>query len=136
MQSSGPSVRASFGRLDTTAVETRIRTLDEFRRFLDVASEHVSEMGNPAVVLQHPNGSSLSFAWNESHAFLSWIDPLEVAYSSEGGAPLDFLVFGYFGNWSEAPGEALVPIENGLECVRAYLETGTPEPAGVRFVPD
>jgi hypothetical protein len=110
--------------------------LDEFLDMRNRAAEHVSEMGFPAVLLEHPNGSSLSYAWRDDYAYLCWIDPLNDSYSSHGGDELDALVFGYLGHWSEAPGQALVPVASGLDGVRSYLAAGTPSSPHVLFVPD
>lgn len=65
-----------------------------------------------SVLLEHENGSSLAFSGKASAAFLVWTDPLRFVYSWHG------------------------PVEDALECVRAYLETGWPTSDQVQFTHD
>jgi hypothetical protein len=65
-----------------------------------------------SVLLEHENGSSLAFTGDAAEALLVWTDPLRYVYSWRG------------------------PRQHALDCLRAYLETGWPTSAHVRFTND
>jgi len=50
------------------------------------------------------------------------------------GGPL--LIFDYFGSWSEANGDCLVPLNDALDSVAQFLRTGKPDTATVVYLPD
>jgi hypothetical protein len=46
------------------------------------------------------------------------------------------MVFDYFGSWSEARTDWLVPLEDGRQCVEKFFLTGTADIDRVLFEPD
>lgn len=59
---------------------------------------------------------------------------LQRCFGAEVGGGL--LVFDYFGSWSEAPDDLLVPLADAVGCVTQYLAHGVPDTATVIFSPD
>lgn len=114
--------------------------IDE-RRAADLISKALTlssdRRGHPAVEFARDDGSALSIASDGERAFLVWTNSLGESYHSVGcGVGGGLLVFDYFGSWSEAPDDLLVPLADAIECVCRYLGHGEPDTAAVIFSPD
>lgn len=93
--------------------------------------------GHPAIEFARDDGSVLGIATDGRRAFLVWTNSLgESFHSVGGGVGGGLLVFDYFGSWSEAPDDLLVPLADAVDCVTHYLARGVPDTATVIFSPD
>jgi hypothetical protein len=96
-----------------------------------------SGRGIPAVEFVGDDGTSLSIATDGMRAFLVWKNSLGETFHSVGGAVGGgFLVFDYFGSWSEVPDDLLVPLADAVDSVNQYLGHGVPDTERVIFSPD
>src|SRR5262250_953421 len=90
-----------------------------------------SSRGHPAVEFTRDEGSSLSVATDGHRAFLVWTDTLGETFHSVGSSGGPLLIFDYFGSWSEANSDCLVPLNDALDSVAQFLRTGKPDTASV-----
>jgi hypothetical protein len=95
-----------------------------------------SGRGHPTLELRRGDGSSLSFSTDGKRAFLVFINSLGESFHGVGDGDGPDLVFDYFGSWSEASAESLVPLEDARESLVSYASTGIADTARVLFEPE
>lgn len=103
---------------------------------LDELAAMTSERGRPTLEILRDDGASLAVSQDEARAFLVWVDPLGESHHSVGGVDDESMVFDYFGSWSEAPADQLIPIEQVGGCVKAFMSGGSPATEAVLFTPE
>jgi hypothetical protein len=114
------------------ALETGWGVDELVRTVLDLPSGR----GHPAAELVRQDGSSLSIGTDGEWAALVWVDSLGTSFHSAGHGATTELVYDYFGSWTEAPAEFLVPLADAVEAARQYVSEGSPVTDSVLFVPD
>jgi hypothetical protein len=83
------------------------------------------------------DGSSLVLATDGRLAVVAWTNSIGEALHSTGEDPSGpRLVYDYFGAWTEAPGEAQVPLAEGKKCAVRFVRDGRPDTDQVAFTPD
>lgn len=94
---------------------------------------HKAGDGYPAVNFERLDGTALTLATDGIRAtLLWWLGDEEEPRNCVGVNPGDdFLVFDYFGSYSEVPSEYTVPLEMALDCTRRFLSCGIPESENV-----
>jgi hypothetical protein len=92
-----------------------------------------SSRGHPAVEFARDEGSSLSVATDGRRALVVWADTLGETFQSVGSSGGPVLIFDYFGSWSEAHIDCLVPLIDALDSV-AQFRIGKPETATVVYL--
>lgn len=117
-------------------IETELESPHEVERLVTEVRQHQSLRGTPTIEISRSDSSSLAFSFDDERAFLVWTDSLGETSHSVGGSFERDLVFDYFGSWSEAPGEHLVPYSDALAAVLEFLRTGIPVTESVLFSPD
>ena len=75
----------------------------------------------------------MSLATDGERAFLVWISSTGLSSSSRGSGEGPSLVYDYFGSWSEASSDALVPLADAVQSVRQFLHSGVPGTETVTF---
>ena len=118
------------------AVEVSTDSLESIIKLIHEMGSINSDRGHPTVELLRDDGSSLAVSTDEGRAFLVWIDPLGDSHHSVGEADNTSMVFDYFGSWSEAPPDQLVPIDKVTGCVAAFMSGGSPATDSVLFTPE
>ena len=95
-----------------------------------------SRRGVPALELRRVDGSLITVGTDGHRAVVSWTNPLQESFASVGSNEAsEVLVYDYFGSWTEAPGSALVSLDDALGCLRAFVSTGVPDTDVVLFSP-
>ena len=117
-------------------VEALVNSRTDIEPLLAKTLANRSGRGHPTLELSRPDGSSLSLATDGSRAFLSWTNSLGESFHSTGDGENNSLVFDYFGSWSEVPGDNLVGLDDGIDCLENFLEHGVPDNPQVLFQPD
>jgi hypothetical protein len=96
-----------------------------------------SGRGCPAVEVTHEDdGSSLSLGTDGEWAALVWVDALGASHHSLGQENRETLVYDYFGSWTEAPGDWLVPLEDAVESLSRFAQREEPSTELVAFESD
>jgi hypothetical protein len=92
--------------------------------------------GIPALQLERSDGSMVSLGTDGRRAVVVWLNSLEDSFHSVGVDDTDVLVYDYMGSWSEASGEWTVQMADAVECLRRFIEIGSPDAGRVLFAPD
>lgn len=117
-------------------VDSHVETPEQVKAVLDQAAAISSGRGRPTVEITKDDGSSLAVSTDGERAFLVWVDSLGGSHHSVGGAATGSMVFDYFGSWSEAPADHLVPADEIEACVRGFLTGTSPATRTVLFTPE
>jgi hypothetical protein len=118
-----------------TVIETAVSAGGEWA-LIEAVLGHRSGRGHPAVEVMRPDGSSLALGTDGERAVLTWINPLGEPSRSVGEDDSTVLVYDYFGSWTEAPGSALVPLDDAVDCLQWFLRSGAPDTDKVLFTPE
>jgi hypothetical protein len=128
-------MRATFRNpTDGTEVAIDIASDEDVSRLIDDALSFQSQRGHPAFELCRDDGSTLSFSTDGERVCLNWTNSL--GDSRHGDGATEPLVFDYFGSWSEASAEWLIPMESARKCVQEFMAHGIPETPQVLFQAD
>jgi hypothetical protein len=117
-------------------VEIHVETPEQVKAVLNQAATIGSGRGRPTVEIAKDDGSSLAVSTDGARAFLVWVDSLGGSHHSVGGAADGSMVFDYFGSWSEAPADQLVPADEIDACIRGFLTGASPATDTVLFTPE
>jgi len=109
---------------------------DDVSRLIDDVLSVRTPRGHPTFDLSRDDGSSLSFSTDGERVFLNWTNSLGESLHSLGGDASEPLVFDYFGSWSEAPTQWLIPMESARRCVQEFMAHGIPETPELLFQAD
>jgi hypothetical protein len=120
---------------DETVHTDRI-DVEDIAGLVNAVTSLSSGRGHPAIELMRDDGTALSIGTNGRRAFLVFMNSLGDTFHSLGGVAGGVLVYDYFGSWSEAPEDQLVPLADALDCAVQFLRHGVPDTASVIFGPD
>jgi hypothetical protein len=120
---------------DETVHTDRIE-VEDIAGLMNAVTSLSSGRGHPAIDLVRDDGTTLSIGTDGRRAFLVFTNSLGDSYHSLGRMGGGVLVFDYFGSWSEAPDDQLVPLADALDCAIQFLRHGVPDTASVIFGPD
>ena len=106
---------------------------------LDIIQSLDEGRGHPTLEFTRDDGSSLGLSTDGERAFLVWVNSIGESFHSVGGGVKSgdkVMVYDYFGSWSEAPPDWLVPLEDARQCAEKFFRTGTADTEKVLFEPD
>jgi hypothetical protein len=110
---------------------------DAGRPLIDAVLGHRSGRGHPALEVTRPDGSGLVVGTDGQLAIVMWTDSFGESFRSVGDDhDSRVLIYDYFGSWSEAPGSALVDLDDAITCLERFLTTGAPDGHRVLFTPE
>jgi Immunity protein Imm1 len=103
-----------------------VRELDER---LDELDRQAREDDKPLVAgIQQPDGRALSIGLGRDRSVLNYMASLDPPYYTSHDPEVDdngdWVVFYYYGHWSEYPEDAAVPMDDAREAAHRFLETG------------
>lgn len=94
-------------------------------------------IGTSTVVLDPGDGSSLMVAQTHAGFVLGYQDQLGSSVHSVGtGTGDEIVAFNHLGEWNEVPSHFAVPEDVARAATKAYIETGSPDVAGLIWEPD
>lgn len=117
-------------------VETALGTGWGVPALIEAVLAFSSGRGHPAAELTREDGSALSLGTDGELATLVWLDSLGDTHYSMGEGRGTHLVYDYFGSWSEASSDRLVPLEHAVEAMQQFAQYGSPVTERVIFQPD
>jgi len=107
---------------------------------IDALVDHLlslsSERGHPALELVREDGSSASLGTDGVRAVVVWHNAISDSFHSVGTEKSRELRFDYMGSWSEVPGEWTVSLGSAADCLRNFIDLGSPDTEFVVFEPD
>jgi len=122
-------------------------TIDESIEIADCSERDISTLisailslssgrGHPTLELIRGDGSSLALSTDGMRAYLVFTNSLGESFHSIGHGDGEWMVFDYFGSWSEAPVDSLVRLDDAVESLRGYVLSGVADTGSVLFEPE